>query len=159
MSPKNWHQRTIAQLCRAISSQLRHESTIGKKFKQQYLLQMFSQYDELRSTNSWRQFGSLGRTSKFQWVLRLGFVTTPTSLNRRQPNFARCLATSWAGTLYIHFRRLLPRNGISPRPKFILRHLLGAPCINHLTYLLTYLHTYLLTCVLLCWQRYCTALE
>jgi len=36
---KNRHLGTIAQLRRAISSQLRHVSTIGKKFvKQQYLL-------------------------------------------------------------------------------------------------------------------------
>jgi len=34
---KNRHLGTIAQLCRAISSQLRHVSTIGKKLvKQQY---------------------------------------------------------------------------------------------------------------------------
>jgi len=40
-SPKSRHLRTIVQLCRAISSQLRHVSTIGKKLiKQQYLLQM-----------------------------------------------------------------------------------------------------------------------
>ena len=41
--PKNRHLRTIVQLCRAISSQLRHVglSTFGKKLvKQQYLLQM-----------------------------------------------------------------------------------------------------------------------
>ena len=39
---KNRHLGTIAQLCRAISSQLRHVSTIGKKLvKQQYLLYMF----------------------------------------------------------------------------------------------------------------------
>ena len=38
---KNRHLGTIAQLCRAISSQLRHVSTIGKKLvKQQYLLRM-----------------------------------------------------------------------------------------------------------------------
>ena len=30
MMQKNRHQRTVAQLCRAISSQLRHVSTIGK---------------------------------------------------------------------------------------------------------------------------------
>ena len=43
-SPKNRHL-PIAQLCRAISSQLRHVSTIGKKLvKHQYRLQMFSQY-------------------------------------------------------------------------------------------------------------------
>ena len=44
-SPKNRHLCTIAQLCRAISSQLRHASTIGKKLvKQQYLLHMSPQY-------------------------------------------------------------------------------------------------------------------
>ena len=38
---KNRHLGTIAQFCQAISSQLRHVSTIGKKlFKQQYLLHM-----------------------------------------------------------------------------------------------------------------------
>jgi len=49
---KNRHLSTIAQICRAISSQLRHVSTIGKKIvKQQYLLQMSLQYGELRPTN------------------------------------------------------------------------------------------------------------
>jgi len=43
--------------------------------------------------------GGFGHPSKFQWVLRLGFVTTPTSLNGGQPNFAQCLAISLAGTL------------------------------------------------------------
>ena len=39
---KNRHLGTITQFCRAISSQLRHVSTIGKKLvKQQYLLYMF----------------------------------------------------------------------------------------------------------------------
>ena len=38
---KNRHFGTIAQLCRAVSSQLRHVSTIGKQLvKQQYLLYM-----------------------------------------------------------------------------------------------------------------------
>jgi len=45
---KNCHLRTIVQLCPAISSQLRHISTIGKKLvKQQYLLQMSPEYGEL----------------------------------------------------------------------------------------------------------------
>jgi len=52
MMHKDRHLGTIAQLCRAISSQLRHVSTIGKKLvKQQYLLQMSLQYGELRPTN------------------------------------------------------------------------------------------------------------
>jgi len=42
---KNRHLGTIAQLCRAISSQLRYVSTIGKKLvKQRYLLHMSLQY-------------------------------------------------------------------------------------------------------------------
>jgi len=50
---KNRHLSTIARLCRSISSQLRIVSTIGKKnFKQQYLLQMSSQYGELRPTSA-----------------------------------------------------------------------------------------------------------
>ena len=49
---KNLHLRTIAQLCRAISLQLRHVLTIGKKLvKQQYVLQMSPQYGELRPTS------------------------------------------------------------------------------------------------------------
>ena len=44
----NRHLGTITQLCRTISSQLRHLSTIGKKLvKQQYVLHMSPQYGEL----------------------------------------------------------------------------------------------------------------
>ena len=46
------HLCTISQVSRAISSQLRHVSTIGKKLvKQQYLLYMCPQYGELRPTS------------------------------------------------------------------------------------------------------------
>jgi len=49
---KNRHLGTIPQLCRAIASQLRHVSTIGKKLvKQQYLLHLSPQYGELRPTS------------------------------------------------------------------------------------------------------------
>ena len=73
---KNRHLCTIALLCRAISSQLRHVSTIGKKLvKLQYVLHMSSQYGELRSTSGWDRLTSLGYPSKFQLVSRLGSVT------------------------------------------------------------------------------------
>jgi len=73
---KNCHLGTIPQLCRAISSQLRHVSTIGKKLvKQQYLLHTWPQYGELRPTSSWDRFGSLGHPSYFRWLPRLGSVT------------------------------------------------------------------------------------
>jgi len=86
---KNRHLGTIPQLCRAISSQLRHASTIGKKFvKQQYLLYMSSQYGKLRATSGWDRFVSLGHPCKFQLVSRLGSVTARHSRCERQPNFA-----------------------------------------------------------------------
>jgi len=51
-SSKIRYLRTIAQLCRSISSQLRHVSTIGKKlFKQQYFPHMSSQYDKVQPTS------------------------------------------------------------------------------------------------------------
>jgi len=58
---KNRRMGTIVQSCRAIYSQLRHVSTIGKQpVKQQYLLHMCSQYGEFRPTNGWDLLGSLG---------------------------------------------------------------------------------------------------
>ena len=61
---KNRHLCTISQLCRAISSQLRHISTIGKKLvKQQYLPHMSPQYGELLPASGWDRFVSLGHPS------------------------------------------------------------------------------------------------
>ena len=63
---KNRHFGTIAQLCRAISSQIRHVSTIGKKLvKQRYVLHMSWQYGELRPTNGWDLLASLGHPCNF----------------------------------------------------------------------------------------------
>ena len=86
---KNRHLGTMAQLCQAISLQLRHVSTIGKKLvKQQYLLHMLPQYGVLRSTRGWDRFGSLGHPSYFQRLPRLGSVTARQSTSERRPNFA-----------------------------------------------------------------------
>ena len=82
-----------------------------KKFvTQQYLSQMSPQYGELLPTNGWDRLASLGHASKFQRVSHHGFVPAPTSLNGGQPNFARCLAVSWAGTLYTVKREAEKRN-------------------------------------------------
>ena len=75
----------------------------------------------------------MGHPSKFQRGLRLGFVTASTSLNGSQPNFARCLAVSWAGTLYIHFRGLLIYNGILHGTEFTLRPSLALSYIGSVT--------------------------
>jgi len=82
------HLGTIAQFCRAISSQLRHVLTIGKIVKQQYLLHMYPQYWELRRSSGWDLLASLGYPSKFQRVSCLGSVTARHSSSGRQPNFA-----------------------------------------------------------------------
>ena len=76
---KNRHSGTIRQLCRAISLQLRHVSTIGKKLvKQQCLLCMSSQltqYGELQPNSGSDRFVSLGHPCKFHRVSRLRSVT------------------------------------------------------------------------------------
>jgi len=65
--PKNLHLGTIAQRCWAISLQLRHASTIGKKLvKQQCLPHMSSQYGELRPSSGWDLLASLRHPCKFQ---------------------------------------------------------------------------------------------
>jgi len=94
--PKNSHLCIIAQLCRAISLQLRHIFINNRKkfVKQQYLADMSSQYGELQPTSGWDRSSSLGHPSKFQALLRLGFVTAAMSLNGGHANFARCLAVS-----------------------------------------------------------------
>jgi len=88
-NPKNRHLGIVAQLCLAVFLQLRHISTIGKKFvRQQYLLHMSPQCGELWPTNSWDRFGSLGYPSTFQRVSHLGSVTVRHSSTWCQPNFA-----------------------------------------------------------------------
>jgi len=84
---KNRHLDTIAQTCRAMSSQVRHISTIEKKLvKRQYLLHMSSQYGQLRPTSGWDRFVGLRHPSKFQRLSLLGSVILSSS--GRQPNFA-----------------------------------------------------------------------
>ena len=64
MTPKNRHLHTIAQLCWAVSSQLRNVSTIRKKLvKQQYVPHMPSQYGKCRPTKGRDRFRSLGFAS------------------------------------------------------------------------------------------------
>ena len=79
---------TIVQLCRAISSQVRHILTIGKPVKQQYLPHMFPQYGELPSTNGWDLLASLG----YPQQISTGFASwqryCTASGSGRQPKFA-----------------------------------------------------------------------
>ena len=100
---------TIAQLCRAISSQLRHveidrysylysayksKESLGaidnrkKLVTQKYLLHMSSQYGELRPTRGWDRLAGLGHPIIFQRVSRLGSVTARHFISGSQRNFA-----------------------------------------------------------------------
>jgi len=107
------HLDTIAQLCRPVSLQLRRVSTIGKKN-----LSPPRELGPLPAEICWHVWGT---PAKFQRVSRVGFVTAASLVNGDHPNFARCLAVSWTGTLCIHFWRLLPSDGILPGAEFTLR--------------------------------------
>ena len=65
-SPKIRHLRTIAQLCRAISSQLRHMSTIGKKLLTRNVGQMPNVMAALPNTG-----GALSSTPQFGYAVTL----------------------------------------------------------------------------------------
>ena len=82
MTQKNRHLGIIAQLSQAVSSQLRHVSTIGKKLVKQQYLHMCPQYGELRPTSGSDRLAGLGHPSKFQQVSHLGNVAQrkPTKL-------------------------------------------------------------------------------
>ena len=87
---KNRHFGTITQLCRAISSKLRHISTIGKKnlLNSNTSSTCPDNIVNLRPTNSWDLLASSGHPCKFQRVSHLGSVTARHSSSGRQPNFA-----------------------------------------------------------------------
>jgi len=134
---KNRHLGTIAQLCPAISSQLRPKAYIGNRknlVKQQYLLHMSPQCAELRPTNGWDLLANLGHPSKFQPVSWLRYCTDVAQ--RRSTKlcmmFGRFL--DWY-TIYTFSGALAPWRNF-------------ARCKVHFK-----------SCVLLYWQHYCTALE
>jgi len=136
-SPNVRHLGTIAQICRAMSLQLRYAMTIGKNLLKINISSTcpynMVNFGSLTAEIRWRVSGTPANFNGFRVLASLHAAT---SLNGGQPNFARCLDVSWTGTLCIHFPGLLPRNGILPRATFTL--------LPSLTFF--------------CWQRYCTAL-
>jgi len=91
--PKNRHLGTITQLCRAISSQLRHVSTIRKKnLLSSNVSPTSSQYGNmvnfglLAAEIYWRVWGTPANFN--QRVSHLGSVTVRHSSSVHQPNFA-----------------------------------------------------------------------
>jgi len=98
--PSGHHCTTLSGYSFATKARIDSRKKLGK---QQYLLHMSPQYGKLRPTSGCDRSGSLRHPSKFQRVSHLGSITAAMSLNGRQPNFARCLAVSWAGTLIYIF--------------------------------------------------------
>jgi len=97
MTQKSRHLGTIAQLCWAVSLQVRHVSTIRKNLSNSNTASTCpDNMVNLWPTNSWDQFGSLGHPCKFQQVSHLGSVTARHSSSGRQPNFAAGRPSRWA---------------------------------------------------------------
>jgi len=89
------------QKCAIYAPSQVHASTIQKNLVNSNISSI--RPHNIRPTDGWDRFWSLGHTSKFQRVSRLAFVTAATPLTGGQPSFARCLAVTWA-----FFRGLLP---------------------------------------------------
>jgi len=96
-SPSAHHWTTPSSYIFATNTRI--DNRQKKLVKQQHPLHMFLQYGELWTTNGWDWFGSLRHPSKFtSWLCYCSNIVTG-----GQPNFARCMAVSWAGILYIYF--------------------------------------------------------
>ena len=80
----------------------------SEKFLNSNITSTCSHNSELRPISGWDRLVSSRHPSIFQRVSRLGFVTTLTLLNGGQPNFARCLAASCAGRIFIRFEGSCP---------------------------------------------------
>jgi len=88
-SPKICHLGTIAQLCPAISSQLRHVLAIRIKLLNSNISSTchhnMVNFGPLMAEICWR---ALGHPIKFQWVSHLGSITAQHSSSGSEPNFA-----------------------------------------------------------------------
>ena len=93
-SPKIRHLDTIAQLCRPISLQVRHISTIRKNILNNSVSATCPHnvvnFGPLMAEIDWRVWGTpiWGTPIIFQQVSRLGSVTAWHFISGRQPNFA-----------------------------------------------------------------------
>jgi len=70
-SPKIRHLGTITQLCRAISSQLSHVSTIGKNLLNSNISHASLQYGPLAAEIGWRVWGNPANFNEFRVLAAL----------------------------------------------------------------------------------------
>jgi len=88
---KNRHLRTIALLCRAMSSPLRNLSTIWKDLLSSNICPSCPYNTVNFGHSGWDRFVSLGHPSKFQRDSRLGSVTAQPHCMRRWTDGATCI--------------------------------------------------------------------
>jgi len=132
--PKNRRLRTIAQLCWAISSQLRHVSTVRKKFVNSNISSRcphnMSNFSLLTAEIGWRVWGPPANFNGFR-VLALLLQ------RRRSPEANQTLHDVWPSPGLVHSvyisRGLLPPDGILPGAKFTLRPSLALSYIVSIT--------------------------
>ena len=130
---KNRHLRTIAQICRAISSQLRHVSTIRKKLVKQHSSKCphnMANFGPLTAEIGWRVWGTPANLNGFR-VLALLLQ------RRRSPAVNQTLHHVWPSPGLVHyiyiFGGLLPPDGILPGANFTLHPSLAFSYIGSIT--------------------------
>ena len=131
ISPSGHHRTTSLP----VSSQLRHVSTIRKKLvKHQFCFTCLHNMANFGPLTAEIGLPVSGTPANFNFfVSRLHYCSNVAHQRGGQPNFARSLAVSWAGTPYIHFQGLLPCNGILPCAIFTLCPSLAFSCIGSVT--------------------------
>jgi len=138
-SPKIPHLGTIAQICPAISSQLRHVSPIGKNL--------------LNSNISSRSPHNMAKSGPLTAEIGLPVWSTPANFNR-----FRVLASLLQRRRSPEANQTLHDLWSSPELVYTICTLFGAfaPWLNFST---CKIHFASKSCVLVYWQRYCAALQ
>jgi len=136
---KNRHLHTIAQLCRAVSSHLRHIATGGKNMLNSNMsstcLHNLANFDPLTAEICWRVWGAPANFNRFHVL--------PSLLQRwHSPEASETSRDVWPSPGLVHY----------------IYTFLGAlaPWQNFAWY---NIHFTSKSCILLYWQRYCTALH
>jgi len=133
ISPKIRHLRTIAQFCRAISSQLRHTSTIGKNLNRNISSTCphnTVNFDALAAEIGSLVWGTPANFNRFRIMALLLHRRRWTEVNQTlhdvwpSPGLVHCI---------LHFRELLPRSAFLPGAKFTLRQSLALSYIGSVT--------------------------
>jgi len=117
MTQKNRHLRTIAQICRAISSQLSHVSTTGKKLLNGNISSICLHFGRLTAEICWQVWGTPANLN--------GFRVLPSLLQRRRsPQANQTLHDVWPSPGLLHYIYIFGASW--PLTEFAL-------CKNHFT--------------------------